>query len=199
MKRHIFWSLVIIAIFIGTYYLSLPQSEQPKEHIIKSQKVADTDKFYTIRKDEYIYKGGAHGSTTTKWKTITKENRKEINDKILNQNIDAQFKQLIKQGLIAYFTSYLPQYGGREFAAQKLADEILIEADVNNLPLPKSLPFLAENGVGFMYGQYEISSYANGQPAFVIPYQMIMPYLNNETKELIKGLNKQEKIEAILP
>ena len=101
--------------------------------------------------------------------------------------------------MIAYFTSYLPQYGGREFAAQKLADEILIEADVNNLPLPKSLPFLAENGVGFMYGQYEISSYANGQPAFVIPYQMIMPYLNNETKELIKGLNKQEKIEAILP
>lgn len=199
MKRHIFWSLVIIAIFIGTYYLSLPQNNSPKEYVVKSQKIVDTDKFYTIRKDEYIYKGGAHGSTTTDWKTIVKENRKQINDKILNPNIDTQFKQLIKQGLIAYFTSYLPQYGGREFAAQKLADEILIEADINNLPLPKSLPFLTENGVGFMYGQYEISSYANGQPAFVIPYQMMMPYLNNEIKELIKGLNKQEKIIAILP
>ena len=89
MKRHIFWSLVIIAIFIGTYYLSLSQNNSPNEYVVKSQKIVDTDKFYTIRKDEYIYKDGTHGSTTTKWKTIVKENRKEINDKILNQNIDA--------------------------------------------------------------------------------------------------------------
>ena len=103
MKRHIFWSLIMIGIFVGTYYLSLPQNSPPKEHIVKSQKVVDTDKFYTIRKDEYIYEGGAHGISTTTWRSIAKENQKEINDKILNQNIDTEFKQLIKQGLTGRF------------------------------------------------------------------------------------------------
>ncbi|MBO7556415.1 MAG: DUF4163 domain-containing protein [Alphaproteobacteria bacterium] len=134
---------------------------------------AETDNFITFVYQSYSYDGGAHGSTATKMLTYRKTDGKKINSDILVPNLPADFKQLLAQGLKAYFSSF-----GENV-------EIFGEFNLNNLPLPQSEPFLTEQGVGFCYAQYEIAPYSSGQPAFIIPYHLIKPYLSKETLKLI--------------
>ena len=134
---------------------------------------AETDNFITFVYQAYSYDGGAHGSTATKMLTYRKTDGKKINSDILAPNPPADFKQLLAQGVKTYFASF-----GESV-------EIFGEFDINNLPLPANEPFLTEQGVGFCYAQYEIAPYSSGQPAFIIPYRLIKPYLSKETQKLI--------------
>ena len=59
---------------------------------------------------------------------------------------------------------------------------------VDNLPLPEAEPFLLNDGVGFVYGAYEISYYANGNISFVIPYHLMKPYLSQKAWKMVKDL-----------
>ena len=198
MKKHLFWGAIMVVVLYGTYFLSLPPKKH-EEQSINIKKVAQTDKFYTIRKDEYIYDGGAHGYTITRWNSFDKKTKVQINDKILNDRKDERLNDLLRQGLIAYFAKYVPLYGGREFEPNKLHEEILVDVEEGNLPPPKGEPFLMEKGVGFMYGQYEISNYANGQPAFVVPYYLMQHYMSAEILALVEPIKYDTEIEPILP
>ena len=42
-----------------------------------------------------------------------------------------------------------------------------------------------ENGVGFIYQQYEIAAYAMGMPNDTIPYERIKPFMTEWSKRLI--------------
>lgn len=63
---------------------------------------------------------------------------------------------------------------------------LLIDEDVNHIPLPAWAPYLTHQGVAFAYQQYEIAPYAAGIISFIIPYEKIMPYLVPEIKAVIE-------------
>ena len=147
-------------------------------------KLAENENFITFAHQTYTYEGGAHGLSATEMFTYRKSDGKRINAGILQPNLSADFKKLLAQGIKAYFSSF---------------DEdttIFSEYNINNMPLPESKPFLTDNGVGFIYSQYEIAPYASGEPAFVIPYQMIEPYLSSEVAGIITPTDESAKITA---
>ena len=71
-----------------------------------------------------------------------------------------------------------------------------INYKIDDLPLPQEKPFLTKNGVGFVYMPYEISWYANGRIAFVLPYSQMTDYMSEDALNLVKNVNKNGKIEA---
>ena len=53
------------------------------------------------------------------------------------------------------------------------------------VPLPSWTPYPGEDGLVFVYQQYEIASYAAGMPSFVIPYDRIQPFLTEEARRIL--------------
>lgn len=154
--------------------------------------IAQNPKFVTFVYDSYVFTGGAHGMSFWQAKTISKSNGKLINGNILNDKANtAEFKPLLKQGLNAYFTAQKGAVYQCDFQEADLKDEVFGEYNVNNLPLPLSKPFLTDNGVGFAYLPYEISWYANGRISFVLPYEIMKPYLTPEALDFVAGYNNK--------
>ncbi|MBQ1800320.1 MAG: DUF3298 domain-containing protein, partial [Prevotella sp.] len=74
----------------------------------------------------------------------------------------------------------------QDITDEQLKDMLLIDEDVNHIPLPAWAPYLTYQGVAFAYQQYEIAPYAAGIISFIIPYEKIMPYLVPEIKAVIE-------------
>ena len=175
------------------------QPEEDLEYSFKATYTGSVDllaqnpNFATFVYDAYIFAGGAHGMPVWQAKTIDKNSGKVINGSLLNDKVNtAEFKQLLKQGLSAYFTAQKGAVYQCDFQEDDLQDEVLGEYDVNNLPLPQSKPFLTDNGVGFAYMPYEISWYANGRISFVLPYEIMKPYMTPEAIEWAAKYNHKD-------
>ena len=54
------------------------------------------------------------------------------------------------------------------------------------IPLPHCGPLFTKEGVLFQYQLYEICSYAEGLPNFVVPYKALMPFMMETAKRLLK-------------
>lgn len=154
------------------------------EYFESITKLAETEKFITFAHQIYTYDGGAHGLTVAEMLTFQKSDGKRINKNILQKESSPELKSLLAQGLRAYFSSF-----GEDLA-------IFPEFDINNMPLPENQPFLTNEGVGFIYSQYEIAPYASGQPAFVVPYRFIRPYLTEEIAAIIPQNDNISEITA---
>ncbi len=174
--------------------------EAPYTYTADISVAAQTPNFITLEKNAYVYTGGAHGMPMWQAVTINKNDGQLINDSILNGNVNSyNFKQLLKQGVTAYFTTLKGAVYQCEFQPQKLPEAVFADFDVNNLPLPAAKPFLTDSGVGFAYMQYEIASYADGMIAFVIPYAKMQPYMTAEAWSLVEQKQKADaKISAFV-
>jgi hypothetical protein len=101
---------------------------------------------------------------------------------MLKDTADVKFHQLIIEGVRSYFAD---NENNKVFTDEELKDMLIIDGDVAHLPMPVTPPCLMEDGVSFVYQQYEIAPYAAGLPSFIIPYKKIMPYFVPEIKEAI--------------
>ena len=150
------------------------------------RKIADTDKFVTFGLFSFVFTGGAHGNSYWWATTVDKSDGKNISAEILNQDVQKpEFKSLLKQGV---FASLSTNKNHVNLSLDNLQDELLDVVKVDNLPLPEAEPFLLNDGVGFVYGAYEISYYANGNISFVIPYHLMKPYLSQKAWKMVKDL-----------
>ena len=150
------------------------------------RKIADADKFVTFGLLSYVFTGGAHGNSSWWTKVVDKTDGKVISNEILNQNVQSPaFKALLKQGVFTYLSV---NKNKPDLNMDNLQDELLDVVKVDNLPLPEIEPFLLNDGVGFVYGAYEISYYANGNISFVVPYQLMKPYLSEKVWNVVKDL-----------
>lgn len=154
-------------------------------YIVSVKETAQTSQFVTMEKDAYIYTGGAHGISEWNAITLKKSDGKQLKD-ILNDNINSpEFKNLLKQGVEAYFTQIKGAVDKCDFQPITLQNEVFEDFAVNDLPLPAQKPFLTDKGVGFAYMPYEISWYANGRIAFVLPYSEMKNYLQEDVLKLL--------------
>jgi hypothetical protein len=146
---------------------------------LKMSKTVDTTRYVSYDVQSYAYLGGAHGSSTYYVVNIAKPS-----GKVLTQTVDSlQLKALqpiLRKGIISYFN----EDGSNEVNESNLKDQLLLDGDI--IPLPVHAPYLAADGVYFLYQQYEIGPYAIGMVGFVVPYSEIKQYLTKEALQLIE-------------
>lgn len=154
-------------------------------YTVSVKEAAQTPQFVTMEKDAYVYTGGAHGVSEWNAVTLKKSDGKQLKD-ILNDNVNTpEFKNLLKQGVVAYFTQIKGAVDKCDFQPITLQNELFEDFSENDLPLPAQNPFLTDKGVGFAYMPYEISWYANGRIAFVLPYSEMKDYLREDVLKLL--------------
>ena len=66
---------------------------------------------------------------------------------------------------------------------EELREQLQIEGD--QIPLPAWTPYPTAEGLTFVYQQYEIASYADGMPAFVLSLDELEPFLTPEARKLL--------------
>lgn len=158
----------------------------------------ENDLYVTYLSKGEGFSGGAHGYATASYQTFRRRDglrigyETEYDQKaeafvIKNQTLFKDPKSpglaaLIKEGVRSYF---------KEFQEDVLTDDALKDMligvdDVNRIPVPNVAPSFTENGLAFIYQQYEIAPYAAGMINFDLPYDKVRPYLTKEAAELIK-------------
>lgn len=144
---------------------------------VRIDKTGETEKYVTYCTNVYTFLGGAHGSSYAFVANISKESCRA-----LEQTVDAANEKALQPLLRKGVLTYLQQSGETAATDQNLNGYLLLQG--NNIPLPATPPYLAADGVHFLYQQYEIAPYYLGMVGFTVPYRDIMPYLTPEAKAL---------------
>ncbi len=138
------------------------------------KKEYETDLLVTYSYTEDIYLNGAHGMQYFYGQTFRKSDGRRFSTDMMRNLYSDDLYALIKKGLTKYFSST----GGEDITTdEELKEYILTDDNVNYLPLPKSTPYITEDGVVFIYQPYEISFFAAGMPTFTVPVSKMKPFL----------------------
>ncbi len=163
-------------------------SEQEKAEILaeapawgydfKLQKLADTLGYIVFQSQNYIYTGGAHGGVIGDgYLTFDKQSGKQI-EPMLDPDCVKDIQPLLIQGLLRYYAEC-----DSPLSEEELRERLQIDGDL--IPLPSWTPYPTANGLDFVYQQYEIASYADGMPSFVLPFDEVRPFLTPEARQLL--------------
>lgn len=119
----------------------------------------------TIKIDSYIFTGGAHGQSTTRFLNFDKKKSVQIETSSL-------FEEDPK--LLTYVES--------KFRSQeKIPEGSSINStgfmfENNEFYLPESIGYTKE-GIQLLYEEYEVASYAEGPVVLLLPYHEVEPFL----------------------
>ena len=146
-------------------------------------RVAETGKYVSYTTYTETFLGGAHGDHSLTGVTFRIADGRRFGWEML-RNTDAEaFRAFIREGLTEYFSKNTAQPVKTD---ADLKGMLLVDDDVNYLPLPKAAPYLTQDGVAFVYQIYEIAPYAAGMPTFVVPFSKIRPYLTATVTEMLE-------------
>ena len=144
---------------------------------VKIAKICETDCYVTYLYTQEGYAGGAHGWFVSEGQTFRKSDGRRIDYDIFREEMKDELAELVKDNI---FTQY--------FESDKNDMENLLTMENNDLfPLPQAVPIFREDGVEFVYQQYEIACYAAGMPSCVITYDLIEPFLTQAGKWLVNA------------
>ena len=164
-----------------------PRANANMSYDIRLNKEAETDSYVTYHCLSYAYLAGAHGSTFERSFNIVKATGKKLSQVVDTARVK-DLQPILRKGVL----SYLNQQSGNE--SQTENEEQITDAQLNDylfiengiIPLPSSSPYLAKDGVHFIYQQYEIGPYVMGLVSFTVPLEKIKPYLTGEALKLLK-------------
>lgn len=145
------------------------------------RKTDETDKYITFQSQTYCYLGGAHGAATYHGINVLIPSGKVLTETVDTTKTKA-LQSIIRKGIVQYLSDDV------EIVTEKNVTSYLF-VDNGIIPLPAVAPYLAADGLHFVYGQYEIGPYALGVVEFTVPYADIKPYL---TKEVLQIINDEE-------
>lgn len=154
------------------------QEKEPVYSEIKISKEAETHRYLTYCTTTYNELGGPHGSSTIMYYNISK-----VTYKVIEQVVDTTRIKELQPLLRKYLLEYFKEGGDLSITDQNLNESILLKDGI--IPLPVTTPILDNDGVLFIYQQYEIGPYSMGMPNFIIPYSEIKPYLTPEAQKLL--------------
>lgn len=140
--------------------------------------VYNDDGLVVLNHHVYAYTGGAHGNYSSNYICIDARNKKVLQ---LQDILQADTTQLVK----LLYKEARALYQIEEDApllAHMLTDELYIPEQY----------YISNKGITFVYGIYEVASYAEGEISLFIPYNKIMgmltPYFKQRMKlELVAG------------
>lgn len=143
--------------------------------LIKSD---ETDRYVVFVSEDYCYLGGAHGGILGQGPLTFDKKDGHLVESFLDPGCLKDIQPLFKKGLVQYFSDY-----GEEITLDNIGEFLMTENET--IPFPAWTPFPTENGLGFLYQQYEIAPYSAGMPGFTLSYDDILPYLTPEAKTLL--------------
>ena len=144
----------------------------------KLEKLSETPGYLVFQSQNYIYMGGAHGGVTGDgYLTFDRKTGKRI-ETMLDPACTADIQPLLVKGLMGYYGEF-----DLKMSEEELREHLQLEGDL--IPLPAWTPYPTADGLCFVYQQYEIASYADGMPAFTLPFDEVQPYLTPEAKQLL--------------
>jgi hypothetical protein len=144
---------------------------------VKITKICETDRYVTYLYTQEGYAGGAHGWFVSEGQTFRKSDGRRIDYDIFREEMKDELAELVKDNI---FTQY--------FESDKNDMENLLTMENNDFfPLPQAAPIFREDGVEFVYQQYEIACYAAGMPSCVITYDLIEPFLTQAGRWLVNA------------
>lgn len=138
------------------------------------RKVYDTDKVVTFLTESYTYLGGAHGGTAVSAASFRKSDGRRFGSDILKDRYSETFTEAVKDGLKRYF----------KVRSDADLEACLLDVKVYDIPLPQNPPYFTQDGLTFVYQQYEIAPYAAGMPTFSIPYDVARGFLLHAAADL---------------
>lgn len=144
--------------------------------ILEIFKQAENDKFVTFGVIRDMYLGGAHGSHLITGMTFRKSDGRRIGWDVFTGRYNDKFVRLVKDGLKEYWNLS---------SDEELRSYFLDENDYYSIPLPECPPLFTEEGVQFVYNEYEIAAYAYGRPTFTVPYSEISDYMMVTARRLL--------------
>lgn len=144
---------------------------------ITVEKLAEGKSYLTMTDMSDEFAGGPHGLSVLRGATFRKSDGRRIGWDVFNTNSD-EFQKLMSDSLKVYFNVKTDKE-----LAECLA---FLDNSEGPIPLPHCGPLFTKEGVLFQYQSYEICSYADGQPNFVIPYKALMPFMMETAKRLLK-------------
>ena len=154
-------------------------SRQPMSYDLSVTLSADTVNYLSYEVKSYAYLGGAHGSAADYTVNIAKPS-----GNVLSQTVDTlkvkALQPVLRKGVLGYLRG-----NGADYINEHNLTEYLFVSD-GIIPLPAHAPYLAADGVHFVYQQYEIGPYAMGMVSFTVPYDEIKPYLTEEALRLMQ-------------
>ena len=137
-----------------------------------------TPGYVTMMANSYIYTGGAHGGAATIGCTFATATGEELDfDNMFDAEAAEAVTELVKKGLME---QYFKVETEEDFKNSLLFGD-------EPLPLPANAPFFMEEGVCFLYQQYEIACYAAGMPQCVIPYKDLRPYFTKAALAVLEN------------
>jgi hypothetical protein len=138
----------------------------------------ETDRYVVFNSTDYVYLGGAHGGVTGQGSpTFDKKSGNRIREFLREDALD-EMQSLLTAGLVQYFND-----NDDSVNAGNVRDYLFL--DDESIPFPVWTPHPTEEGLCFVYQQYEIAAYAMGMPSFTIPYDAVKPYLTPEALDLL--------------
>lgn len=144
---------------------------------MKFSKLHETDRYVTYLYTQEGFSGGAHGWYLLQGQTFRKSDGRRIDYDIFRTESLDELTDLVKDNIFSqYFDSNKEQF-----------ENGLTLENNDYFPLPETAPIFREDGVEFIYQQYEISPYAVGLPACVISYDLIEPFLTQAGKWLVNA------------
>ncbi len=143
-------------------------------------KLADeTDRYLTYIAEIYTYSGGAHGSYIQQGATFRKNDGRKFGWDMFKNAARTELPSLLKD---AIHNQYFEPGTDKEFYGQLLD----VDTASYRFPLPQTEPYIAQDGVHFIYQEYEIAAYAAGSPSCVLPFGQVKELLTHSACELIE-------------
>ena len=158
-----------------------PNQEIELEYEATMTKVYETDRFVTYSLSTFIGLGGAHPASGEEGATFRKSDGRRLGWDIVRESMSMELNEIIKTSLMDYLG----------LTSDEELEQLLGGVNIYASPLPHTPPYLLENGVAFIYQQYELLAYAYGMPADTISYERFTPLLTQNIRTLVDEVGNE--------
>jgi hypothetical protein len=130
----------------------------------------ENEYYITLSAFNYSFTGGAHGNYGSKLFTINKRNSRVM-----------QLADVLNRTGISRLSMFLDKAARLQFDVKNNKP-----LDQNNFFVKKIIPsknlYITGTGIGFLYGPYELRSFADGEVNLFVPFTALSPYLQPSFK-----------------
>ncbi len=127
----------------------------------------------------YTYTGGAHGNYNIQHYNIDIHNGDIVTEKLL-------FKDNYKEKLASLIQSKVNDMN----SSPDESEHISLLVEINEIQ-PNDNFYFSNDGLVYVYNQYEISPYAQGIPEILLPYNEVAPIIKEQYQYILKNITKE--------
>jgi hypothetical protein len=140
---------------------NFPEELAPWEATVLAQTSYENSQLLSLRFEAYLFTGGAHGYTTTRFLNFNKETGEEVDALDFFSN-RSKLEEVAESAFRKTF----------EISADSAINSTGFMFEENTYYLPEQIGFSPE-GLTLLYNPYEVASYADGPLTVVIPFGML--------------------------